>query len=352
MIVNRLQRPKDVMTGLSSEQQQPRVTIYDVARLAQVSPSTVSRALNKPGRLTAETERKVREAAERLEFEINPSARALQTGRRMTLALMLADITNPVVFGIIRGAERGAAAAGYSLIIAESQESGESELKMLRKIQASVDGLVLATTRVSAQSIQQFARALPVVLVNRAESAVASIVPDVRGGVAQLLDHLQAYGHANIAYLSGPAASWMNSKRWAALVNLAPSRRMRVFEIPCREPTMPGGAEALERVMLSPATAVIAFNDLMALGLLRAARQEKVAVPGRISVAGFDNIFGAELTTPALTTIAAPLEDAGAQAVESLVALIEGSSAGLPEVSPFELQLVVRDSTGPIAAID
>ena len=340
------------MTGLISENQQPRVTIYDVARLAQDSPSTVSRALNKPGRLAAETERKVREAAERLEFHINPSARALQTGRRMTLALMLADITNPVVFGIIRGAERGAAATGYSLIIAESQESGESELKMLRKIRASVDGIVLATTRVGSQSIRQFAQTKPIVLVNRAEPEVASIVPDVSGGVAQLLDHLQACRHANIAYLSGPGASWMNSERWAALVRLAPPRGMRVFEIPGREPTMPGGAEALDRVLLSPATAVIAFNDLMALGLLRAARQEGVAIPGRLSIAGFDDIFGADLTTPALTTVAAPLDYAGAKAVESLVGLVEGSSARLPEVWPFELQLVVRDSTGPVMAID
>jgi LacI family transcriptional regulator len=339
------------MTRLSREQPQPPATIYDVARLAQVSPSTVSRALNKPGRISAETERKVREAAESLEFEINPSARALPTGRRMTLALMLADITNPVVFGVIRGAERGAAAAGYTLIIAESQESGESELRMLRKIQASVDGIVLATTRVATRSIRQLAQTKPIVLVNRAESAVASIVPDVPGGVAQLLDHLRACGHANIAYLSGPAASWMNSERWAALIKLAPPLGMRVFEIPGRAPTMAGGAEALERAMLSPATAVIAFNDLMALGLLQQARQEKVAVPGRLSIAGFDNIFGAELTTPALTTVAAPLEEAGARAVESLVALIERSSDPIPhQVSPFELRLIVRDSTGPIMA--
>jgi LacI family transcriptional regulator len=265
---------------------------------------------------------------------------------------MLADITNPVVFGVIRGAERAAAAAGYTLIIAESQESGESELTMLRKIQASVDGMVLATTRVSTRTIQQFARAKPIVLVNRAESAVHSIIPDVLGGVAQLLDHLRSCGHANIAYLSGPAASWMNSERWAALVQLAPRQGMRLFEIPGRAPTMAGGAEAFERVMLSPATAVIAFNDLMALGLLRQARQEKIGVPGRLSIAGFDNIFGAELTTPALTTVAAPLEDVGAQAVESLVALIEGSSARLPELSPFELQLIVRQSTGPVMATD
>jgi LacI family transcriptional regulator len=144
----------------------------------------------------------------------------------------------------------------------------------------------------------------------------------------------------------------MNSERWAALAQLAPQRNMRVFEIPGRAPTMPAGAEALGRVMLSPATAVIAFNDLMALGLLRQARQEKIAVPGRLSIAGFDNIFGAELTTPALTTVAAPLEEVGFEAVESLVALIEGSSARLPEVSPFELQLLVRDSTGPVLATD
>jgi LacI family transcriptional regulator len=340
------------MTGLISEDPQPPATIYDVARLAQVSPSTVSRALSKPGRMSAETERKVHEAAEHLQFEINPSARALPTGRRLTLALMLADITNPVVFGVIRGAERGAAAAGYTLIIAESQESGESELKMLRKIQASVDGIVLATSRVPTQSIQQLAHAKPLVLINRAESAVTSIVPDVLSGVAQLLDHLRACGHANIAYLSGPAASWMNSERWAALVHLAPPRQMRVFEILGPAPTMPGGAEALERVMLSPATAVIAFNDLMALGLLRQARQQKIAVPGRLSIAGFDNIFGAELTEPALTTVAAPLEDAAARAVESLVSLIEGGSARLPAVSRFELQLIVRGSTGPSLATD
>ena len=340
------------MTGLTSDQPQPPATIYDVARLAQVSPSTVSRALNKPGRMSAETERKVREAAEHLQFEINPSARALPTGRRMTLALMLADITNPVVFGVIRGAERGAAAAGYTLIIAESQESGESELKMLRKIQASVDGIVLATSRVPTRSIQQFAHAKPIVLINRAESAVTSVVPDVLGGVAQLLDHLRACGHANVAYLAGPAASWMNSERWAALVRLAPPRQMRVFEIGGRAPTMAGGAEALERVMLSPATAVIAFNDLMALGLLRRACQEQIAVPGRLSIAGFDNIFGADLTDPALTTVAAPLEDAAARAVESLVALVEGGSAKLPEVSRFELELIVRGSTGPPLATD
>ncbi len=337
------------MTGPVSDEPRSPATIYDVARLAQVSPSTVSRALNKPGRISAQTERKIRAAAERLEFEINPMARALPTGRRMTLALMLADITNPVVFGLIRGAERGAAAAGYTLIITESQESGEAELRMLRKIQASVDGIVLATTRGPAEPIRQFAHAKPIVLVNRAEPGVASIIPDVPGGVAQLLDHLRACGHANVAYLSGPAASWVNGERWAALVRLAPPRAMHVFQMPGRAPTMAGGAEALERVMLLPATAVIAFNDLMAIGLLRQARQEDIAVPGRLSIAGFDNIFGAELTTPALTTVAAPLEDAGARAVESLVALIEGSPARLPEVSPFELRLVVRDSTGPPA---
>src|SRR6185437_5523990 len=101
-------------------------TIYDVATLAGVSPSTVSRALGKPGRISAATERRIRAAADELNFRINPMARALHTGRTHTLALVVADITNPVVFGIVRGAETAASAAGYTLVITESQESGDA----------------------------------------------------------------------------------------------------------------------------------------------------------------------------------------------------------------------------------
>lgn len=99
-------------------------TIYDVARLAGVNPSTVSRALSQPGRINVKTEAKIHAAAKELNYRLNPMARALPTGKTNTLGLLIADITNPVIFGIVRGAERAAARHGYTLVVTESQESG------------------------------------------------------------------------------------------------------------------------------------------------------------------------------------------------------------------------------------
>jgi LacI family transcriptional regulator len=323
-------------------------TIYDVARAAGVSPSTVSRALSRPGRISAVTERKVREAADRLGFRINPSARALPTGRTMTLALLLADITNPVVFGIVRGAERAAAAAGYTLVIAESQESGSAEQATALRVGPSVDGIVFATSRLDTTTLLQLVRSKPSVLINRAVEGVPSVVPDVEGGVVALVDHLRALGHATIGYLAGPPASWVDRQRWDALLRSVRARGMRVFEIPGGDPTLEGGASAWERVAASPATAIVAFNDLMAIGLLRAAQQHGVAVPADLSIAGFDDIFGSELTTPAITTVAAPLEQAGEQAVRLLLERLD--SAGPVSAPPsFATSLVARGSTGPVA---
>jgi LacI family transcriptional regulator len=122
-------------------------TIYDVAELAGVSPSTVSRALSKPGRISARTEARIRMAAQQLSFRINPMARALHTGRTNTLALVVADITNPVIFDIVRGAEHAASVEGYTLVIAESQESSDAEASSVQRLLPSVDGIILATSR-------------------------------------------------------------------------------------------------------------------------------------------------------------------------------------------------------------
>jgi LacI family transcriptional regulator len=320
-------------------------TIYDVARVAGVSPSTVSRALSRPGRISATTERKVRDTAAQLGFRVNPSARALPTGRTMTLALLLADITNPVVFGIVRGAERAAAAAGYTLVIAESQESAAAEQATALRVGPSVDGIVFATSRLDSPSLQQLARSKPSVLINRAVEGVPSVVPDVETGVLALVEHLKDLGHVNVGYLAGPQRSWVDGQRWDALLRAGRASGLRVFEFPGGEPTLEGGSAAYERVAASPATAVVAFNDLMAIGLLRTAQQHGVVVPDDLSIAGFDDIFGSELTTPTITTVAAPLEDAGEQAVALLLDHLEPGGAG-EAPPPFPTSLIRRQSTG------
>lgn len=313
-------------------------TIYDVAALAGVSPSTVSRALNRPGRITAKTTERIRAAADELGFQFNPAARALLTGRTSTIGLVVADITNPVVFGIIRGAERACARAGYTLVIAESQEEGEREAHTARNLVRGVDGLVLASTRLDDAEVLELAAQRPLVLLNREVQGVEGEVPWVDPGNDALLDHLQQRGHRAIAYLGGPLRSWMNGRRWDSLFALARERGLSIFDIPGGTPSIEGGRDAYERVAASPATAVIAYNDLMAIGLMQAAQAAGARIPHDLAITGYDDIFGSTLTTPPLTTVSAPLERMAERAVATLLGEPVGDD-------PFRTELVVRGSS-------
>ncbi|CAH0193434.1 Ribose operon repressor [Microbacterium oxydans] len=324
-------------------------TIYDIAVLAGVNPSTVSRALSKPGRISQKTEEKIRAAADRLNFQFNPMARALPTGRSHTIGLMVADITNPVIFGIVRGAEHTAAAAGYTLVIAESQESGEAEAEAVSRLLPSVDGLILATTRLADERIVTLAERKPVILINRRVDDVVSVLPQVEEGVDALVAHLADLGHRSIAYLSGPETSWISRRRWEALLDAAEQRGIAVVEIGPLSPTIDGGRESLRRVQAARTTAVIAFNDLMAIGLIQAASQAEVAVPADLSIAGFDDIFGSELIVPALTTVRAQLQLAGERAVGKMLEALGDATEPVSD-EPLATTLIVRGSTGPATA--
>lgn len=299
------------------------VTIYDIARVAQVSPSTVSRALSTPGRLNAKTEARIRQVAQDLDFQKNPLASALPTGRSSMLGVLVSDLTNPVFFDMVRGADRTAQAAGNTMMLSESQESAEREEQTARRMLSVVDGLILSSSRQNDDDIYQLSRVKPLVVVNRSVPNVVSIVPDLRPGISDLMSRIATSGHSKICYLAGPQESWMNTARCAALAAAATDHDVDFMVVENQDPTISGGAEQLSRVRSSAATVVIAFNDLMAIGLMRAAIAAGVDVPGAISIIGFDDIFGAELTSPELTTVRAPLGGLGEYAVTSLLALID-----------------------------
>jgi LacI family transcriptional regulator len=191
-------------------------------------------------------------------------------------------------------------------------------------------------------------------LINRDVTGVSSVLPDVNPGIDGALAHLESLGHHSIAYLSGPATSWMSGTRWANLLERAVARGMNVVEIGPGVPTLDGGRAALTRVLASGVTAVVAYNDLMAIGLLQAAGEEGISVPERFSLVGFDDIFGSDFTTPALTTIRTPLARAGARAVRRALALVSGTLDDAPMESEgdekIETELVIRQSTGPAAS--
>ncbi|TFD93060.1 LacI family transcriptional regulator [Cryobacterium lactosi] len=320
-------------------------TIYDVAQLAGVSPSTVSRALNMSGRVSAKTERLVKVAAATLQFRFNPRARSLQTGRTGTFALILSDITNPVYFDLVRGAERVAACEGYALILAESQESAENESNAAAGLQSSVDGIILVASRLGDARIRELAQRKPLVVVNRQVDAVSGVVPNVRTGIRHALDHLAAIGHRRLAFLSGPTNSWMSELRWNTLIVEAPARGMSIVEIGPGAPTLEGGRQSLCRVRAAGVTAVIAYNDLMAIGLLQASHEARISVPADLSILGFDDIFGSNFTTPALTTIRSPFHEVGTVAVQQLIMEIEHQRYQVDHA--IDTQFIERESTAP-----
>ncbi|RAO43125.1 LacI family DNA-binding transcriptional regulator [Micromonospora saelicesensis] len=322
-----------------------RVTIYDVALEAGVSPSTVSRAFSRPSRVNSETAERIRQVAERLGYRTNPLARALTTSRTKMIALVIADITNPVYAEIVRGAQEVAADGEYTTVLIDAQESDRLERAAVERTMSTVDGIVLASSRMSDSAIRMVAKQRPVVVLNRALADVPCVVTDDPRGVRRAAEHLGELGHDHITYVAGPQASWPNGVRWRSLLEAGMELEIKVRQIGPFSPTLAGGERAAQELCARPATAVLAFNDQMAIGIIRGLSRMGVNVPGDVSVVGFDNILAADIVTPGLTTVAAPLYAEGSAATRHLLTMIEGAPGhtGRPMVLP--VRLVVRDST-------
>jgi LacI family transcriptional regulator len=274
-------------------------------------------------------------------------ARALQTGRTSILGLSLPDVTNPFYAEIIRGAENAAAEAKFTLLLLDGQESDIVERQGLERALATVEGLVLASSRLSDAAIRTTAKQKPMIVLNRHVTDVPSVVTDNAAGVRLACEHLAALGHRGITYVAGPEASWADGARWRGLRAAAAelglvSRRIGPFA-----PTVPGGAKASQSLCRHLPTAVLAYNDQIAVGILRSLRQMHVTVPGDVSIVGFDDIFASSLVTPALTTIAAPLRRMGAIAVKNLLAMLSGASPRSSDPLVVPTRLIERESTGP-----
>ena len=320
-------------------------TIYDIAKLAGVNPSTVSRALSKPGRVSAKTQKIIEDAAEQLNYQVNPFARALPTGRTQTIGLIVADITNPTFFDIIRGAETTGSARDYTLVLAESAESPETEVTAGRRLLNTVDGLILASPRMDDDHIRALANDKPVVVINREVQGVPCVVPDVNKGISQAVRSLAANGHENLAYVAGPKQSWMTARRWEGVKAACDWSKLGAVRLESSKPTVDGGRQVARDVLESGATAVITYNDLLAIGLMQELQAGGMRVPDQISIVGFDDIFGADFTTPALTTVRSPLGECGTRAVTILLDMLQGHDAPSEAVS-VETELVVRGSSG------
>lgn len=289
--------------------------------------------------------------AERLGYRPNPLASALQSGRTAMVAMLVPDITNPHFFVIIRGAERRASAAGVTLILGDTEESGDNEHTQIERLSRSVDGFVLAASRMADPTTQELAREHNLALVNRRVAGLPSAVIDNASGSQQIIEHLASLGHRSMAYLAGPRRSWLAAQRWRALSAAARRHGMSAARLGSFPPDVAGGGAAADAVLVSGATAAVAHNDLLAIGVLGRLAERGVGVPESISVVGFDDIFGADFCSPPLTTLAGPHEEAGRVAVELLLDKRGPSGPGArPREVVLPSHLVIRASTGPAPA--
>lgn len=327
-------------------------TLRDVAEAAGVAVSTASRALSRPGRISPRTEARVRDAAERLGYTPSASARALSSGRTSTVALVVPDVTNPFYFGLVRGTGARLRETGYVQVLVDTEESTEAEARALAGLRGTVDGAVLASSRLDDDRLVRLAAELPVVTVNRTVpgGVAPGVVLDTPSGIVQALEHLASLGHTRVAYAAGPRTSWSDSRRRAVLEPSAARLGLDVTVLGPYAPLRTAGPAAADAALQAQVTAVIAFNDLLAFGVLERLEARGVPVPDQLSVVGCDDVFGADLVRPRLTTVALPMERAGRHAADLLVARLSGLGAppGDPVVLPTHL--VIRASTGPAPA--
>ncbi|NEE02234.1 LacI family DNA-binding transcriptional regulator [Phytoactinopolyspora halotolerans] len=317
-----------------------------VAAEAGVSISTVSRAFTRPELIGADTRKQILAIADRLGYRPNRSARGLVTGRTALLAVLLPDIANPFFPPLVRAVEDTAYEKGYSVLLMDTDEHPERESKMLRDLAGQADGVIVCSPRSRAGVIREAAERTPVVLVNRAVDGIASITCRTRDGIRQTVDHLHALGHRDIVYVSGPASSWSDRERRDSARRQARKLGM-AFEVLGPYPaTFSGGMLAADALAASGATAAVAFDDIMAMGILRRLTERGFDVPGQFSVSGCDDILFAAMAYPPLTSIASPIADAGRTAVRLLVDQLDGLITRDQQLS-LSGELVVRGSTGP-----
>lgn len=329
------------------------VSIHDVAARAGVSVATVSRSLAAQRTVREETRARVLAAAAELGYEPNRAARGLITGRTGNVGVIVPDLGNPYFHAVLKGAQARAREADYSVFVADGQEDAVEEEALIRAMRKQVDGIVLCSSRLAPSTLARLEPTPTLVLLNRRVPGRPSVVIDSAGGMRRAMRHLAELGHVRCAFVAGPPRSWSNRERQrglraaarsigAELVTVGPAGRVGS--------DFPSGAAAADEVLKTGATAVLAYNDLVAVGILSRLAELGVRVPDELSVVGFDDIPLAAMVTPPLTTVAAPTALAGRTAVEALLDRLRDGAASSPAtVQRLATTLVVRGSTAPPA---
>jgi LacI family transcriptional regulator len=343
-------------------------TMADVARRAGVSTATVSRVLAGVGPARPETRERVRSAAAALGFRPSGIARSLKTHTTRTIGLIVTDIENPYFPELVRAIEDAASASGFVVLLCNAANDPDREAGYLDLlVERRVDGVVIAASGLGDHHQEWLADApLPVVLVNSAVAGVPlpAIASDNRGGGRMAVDYLLSIGHRKIGHLTAPARNIDGPDRLAGARDALREAGIpeATLTVKVGAPDVSGGQQAMQELMREApeTTAVFAYNDLMAIGAMRAVRALGQRIPDDVSVVGFDDVTLAAYVDPPLTTVGQSTAELGRWAFGALAREIDrrGSRGtdDLPEAGTDETGQVVRlpvflqirESTAPV----
>lgn len=323
-------------------------TIRDVAQAAAVSTATVSKFVNGGQRFSREVEARITAAIQQLGYRTNPLARGMITGRTGNLGIVILDIRNPHFTSLVKGASRVAAEAGMNLLFADAAESRAPELALLQALSPQVDGLIVSA-RMGGAVVDWLREASgkPVVFYGgpAPQPGLHSVGCDNHASALMLGRHLRELGHRRISYVGFSAARW-SEERWEGLREAFRGTRAALRRFDVDSPVAEEGERIASSVLLDAQTpeAVVAYNDLLALGLLSEARALGFRVPQQVSIAGFDNIAYGRYVTPSLTSVDIGSEVTGEVAARHLLSML-GEASGLALHETVPARLVARDST-------
>lgn len=331
--------------------EQKRTTISDVAERAGVSASTVSHVINETRHVNPETKYKVLNAMQELDYYSSIQAKALATGRTNTIGLIVSDISNPFFPQIIQGIEQLASKDGYDILLFNTSYEVEAINNAARKlIEFHADGALVMTTEINPKSITLLnSKQIPLVLLDWGinKEQTIDIKENFYSGIFEAIDYLIELEHKNITLITGPMEFRSAKTRKDAFIDAVSRYENLPLEISIIESdfSIEGGRQVLNQILEQEhrSTAVLASNDLMAIGLMQQAKLNKLAIPEDLSIIGIDDIPFASLMDPPLTTICVPRDKIYENAWNSLSALLHGTSNGNHNIS-IDTWLIKRSS--------
>jgi DNA-binding LacI/PurR family transcriptional regulator len=350
-------RPPAPRRAPAEPQTRPRVTLKVLADHLGLSPASVSLVLNRaPGAqaIPAATQERIRAAAEKFHYRPNSIARSLRHRRSLTIGVMVPEISDGYASMVMSGIEDQLLQEGYLYFVASHRHRPDLIEEYPRLMLArAVDGLIAVDTPCD--------RPLPVPIVavsgHRHTAGVTNIVLNHERAARLALAHLAGLGHRRLAFIKGQAFSSDTAPRWRAIRDAAralglPIDRTLVTELEGDDPSPAVGDAATRRLLDAGArfTAIFAFNDVSALGAIRALRERGLRVPEDVSIIGFDDIPSAAYQNPGLTTVRQPLREMGRRAAETLVHRVEGRAGRTPpHTISLDPELIVRGTTARLA---